>query len=108
MDVKIAVDTLVVVVAVAVLTPLLLGLLPSLEVPQVVLLLLGGILIGPHVFALGNAGSVQFLADVGLGFVGAVGELFPVLAIALFLGVENRFVALASLLAVAAVAGCSG
>jgi Kef-type K+ transport system membrane component KefB len=186
-DVKIAVDTLVVVVAVAVLTPLLLGLLPSLQAPQVVLLLLGGILIGPHVFALGNARSVQFLADVGLGFVfllagyeidlrlfeqdpgrravaswcvsillaigvvgllesqgivrafvpvaigltttslgtllpilresgllvgtlgryllaaGAVGELFPVLAIALFLGVENRFVAIASLLTVAAV-----
>jgi Kef-type K+ transport system membrane component KefB len=35
---------------------------------------------------------------------GAVGELFPVFAIALFLGASNKFVALASLLAVGALA----
>jgi Kef-type K+ transport system membrane component KefB len=35
---------------------------------------------------------------------GAVGELFPVLAIALFLGTQNRFVALASLAGVAVLA----
>jgi Kef-type K+ transport system membrane component KefB len=36
--------------------------------------------------------------------VGAVGELFPILAVALFLGVSNRFVALASLAAVGVLA----
>ncbi|MDN5933712.1 MAG: cation:proton antiporter, partial [Pseudonocardia sp.] len=35
---------------------------------------------------------------------GAVGELFPILAIAVFLGVSNRFVALGSLAAVAVLA----
>ncbi len=185
MDVQIAVDTLMIVVAVAAVTPLLLGLLPALPVPQVVLLLVGGILVGPYGLEVGSAESVQFIADVGLGFVfllagyeidvrlfaqdpgrraitawcisivlamavvglleaggivqafvpvaigltttslgtllpilresgmlhgrlgryllagGAVGELFPVIAIAIFLGAQNRFVALASLAAVA-------
>jgi Kef-type K+ transport system membrane component KefB len=35
---------------------------------------------------------------------GAVGELFPILAVALFLGIVNRFVALLSLLSVGAIA----
>jgi Kef-type K+ transport system membrane component KefB len=157
-------------------------------VPQVVLLLVGGILIGPDVLGLSSPGGVQVLADVGLGFVfllagyevdlrlfgedagrravlawfvslglatavvgllagaglvrafvpvalgltttalgtllpvlrehgllsgrlgryllaaGGVGELFPVLAIAVFLGTQNRFTALASLAGVAVLA----
>jgi Kef-type K+ transport system membrane component KefB len=157
-------------------------------VPQVVLLLVGGIVIGPHLLGLGAPGDVQVLADVGLGFVfllagyevdlrlfaqdagrraiaawlaslvlalgvvamldaaglvrafvpialgltttalgtllpvlrerdllrgrlgryllaaGAVGELFPVLGIAVFLGTQSRFAALASLGGVAALA----
>jgi Kef-type K+ transport system membrane component KefB len=180
-DDVVAIDTLVAVMAVALVAPLVVGLLPRLPVPQVVLLLAGGILIGPQVLALGSPGDVQVLADVGLGFVfllagyeidlrvfgedagrravaawfvslslavgvvallagaglvravvpvalgltttalgtllpvlrekgllrgrlgryllaaGGVGELFPVLAIALFLGTQNRFAALASL-----------
>jgi Kef-type K+ transport system membrane component KefB len=188
MDELVAIDTLLVVTAVAVLAPLLLGMVPWLRVPQVVVLLVGGVLIGPQVLDLGSPDSVQILADVGLGFVfllagyevnvrlfgsdagrrailawfvsvgiatgtvamleglglvrafvpvalaltttalgtllpilrengllhgrlghyllaaGAVGELFPVLAIALFLGVQNRFVALASLASVALLA----
>jgi hypothetical protein len=44
--------TLLAVATVAVLAPLLLGLLPSLRVPQVVLLLLGGMIIGPQLLAL--------------------------------------------------------
>jgi Kef-type K+ transport system membrane component KefB len=187
-DGVLAVDALVAVFAVALLAPLVLGLLPRLPVPQVVLLLVGGILIGPQVLGLSSPGGVQVLADVGLGFVfllagyevdlrlfgedagrravlawfvslalatavvgllaaaglvrafvpvalgltttalgtllpvlrdngllagrlgryllaaGGVGELFPVLAIALFLGTQNRFTALASLAAVAVLA----
>ncbi len=63
------IGSLVAVAAVSLIAPLLLGLLPRLLVPQVVLLLVGGIVIGPHVLGLGSPGDVQVLADVGLGFV---------------------------------------
>ena len=188
MDAVLAVDDLVAVFVVALLAPLVLGLLPRLPVPQVVLLIVGGVLVGPDVLGLSSAGGVQVLADVGLGFVfllagyevdlrlfredagrravaawlvslvlavgvvgvlagaglvrafvpvalgltttalgtllpvlrenrllegrfgryliaaGGVGELFPVLAIAVFLGTQNRFTALASLGAVGVLA----
>ncbi|WP_214405827.1 cation:proton antiporter [Pseudonocardia lacus] len=181
-------DSLLAVAVVAVLAPLLLGLVPRIAVPQVVLLLAGGLAIGPQAMALADPRAVQPLADVGLGFVfllagyeidqrlvrrdagrrallawavsavlalgivagldalgivrayvpvaialtttafgtllpvlrdagllrgrlggyllagGAVGELLPILAIALFLGATNRWVALASLASVAAIA----
>ena len=181
MDASLGVGSLAAVAAVALLAPLVVGLVPGLRVPQVVLLLAGGILIGPQSLGLGTAGDVQVLADVGLGFVfllagyeldprllgrdagrraigawfislalalgvvaglaaaglvrafvpvalgltttalgtllpilreagllrgrlgphllaaGAVGELFPVLAIAVFLGTQSRFAALISL-----------
>jgi Kef-type K+ transport system membrane component KefB len=187
-DGAVGVDSLVAVAAVALLAPLVLGLLPRLPVPQVVLLLVGGTVIGPHVLAIGTPGDVQILADVGLGFVfllagyevdlrlfgkdagrraiaawfvslalalgvvallaaaglvrafvpvalgltttalgtllpvlrerallhgrlgryllaaGAVGELFPVLGIAVFLGTQSRFTALVSLGGVAVLA----
>lgn len=180
----IGVDTLLAIVAVTALTPLLVRALPGPRVPQVVLLIAGGILVGPQGLGFADPVSVQILANVGLGFVfllagyevdlrlfgedagrravlawvvtaalaagavalleqvglvrafvpvalaltttalgtllpilrengmlagrlgrcllaaGAVGELFPILAIAVFLGVANRYVALASLLAV--------
>jgi Kef-type K+ transport system membrane component KefB len=187
-DGLLGVDTLVAVAAVALAAPLVVGLLPRLPVPQVVLLLAGGMLIGPDVLGLSSPGQVQVLADVGLGFVfllagyevdlrlfrqdagrravvawtaslliaigvvavlsrtglvrafvpvalaltttalgtllpilrdnglltgrlgsyllaaGGVGELFPVLAIAVFLGTQNRFTALVSLGGVAVLA----
>ncbi len=180
--------TLLGILAVAVIAPLLTGLFPRTHVPQVVLLLAGGMIIGPFLLGVGDPASVQILSDVGLGFVfllagyevdlrlfrqdagrravvawlittvlavgvvalletaglvrafvpialgltttalgtllpilrengmlrgrlgryllaaGAVGELFPVLAIAIFLGVSNRFVALISLGTVALLA----
>ncbi len=64
-----SIDTLAAVAAVALLAALLVGLLPRLPVPQVVLLLVGGIVIGPHVLGLGAPADVRVLADVGLGFV---------------------------------------
>ena len=187
-DGLLGVDTLVAVAAVALVAPLVVGMLPRSPVPQVVLLLAGGMLIGPDVLGLSTPGEVQVLADVGLGFVfllagyevdlrlfgqdagrravvawsaslliavgvvallsgtglvrafvpvalglttpalgtllpllrdngllhgrlgryllaaGGVGELFPVLAIAVFLGTQNRFTALASLAGVAVLA----
>jgi Kef-type K+ transport system membrane component KefB len=191
-DLTATIDTLLVIAAVAAATPLLVALLPWLRVPQVVLLIAGGIVIGPEALGFGSPSSVQVLSDLGLGFVfllagyevevalfassagrramsswfisaavsggvvaalaaagivrayvpvaialtttalgtllpilrehdmlrgrfghhlvaaGAVGELFPVLAIALFLGIVNRFVALLSLASVGAIAVALG
>jgi Kef-type K+ transport system membrane component KefB len=171
----VGIGSLAAVAAVALVAPLVLGFLPRLLVPQVVLLLVGGIVIGPHVLAIGTPGDVQILADVGLGFVfllagyevelrvfaslalalgvvaalaaaglvrafvpvalgltttalgtllpvlrernllrgrlgryllaaGAVGELFPIVGIAVFLGTQSRFTALVSLGGVAVLA----
>lgn len=188
MDLSTSVDTLLAIAFVAALTPLVLVALPGPRIPQVVLLIAGGVVIGPQVLGLGSPDSVQILADVGIGFVfllagyevdvrlfaqdagrrallgwvislalavgavalleaegfvrafvpvalaltttalgtllpilrendmlrgrlgrhllaaGAVGELLPIIGIAIFLGVANRFVALASLLAVGLLA----
>ena len=187
-DVHSTLGTLFVIAVVAVLAPALLALLPGPRIPQVVLLLLGGMLIGPQGLALGSTENVEILADVGLGFLfllagyevdqrllradvgrraalswlvtaalaggvvgllfavglvrafvpvaialtttalgtllpilrenhllggllgshllaaGAVGELLPIIAVAVFLGTTNRWVALISLAAVTAVA----
>jgi len=120
--------TLLAVAVISVLAPLLLGLLPWLRVPQVVLLLLGGmtavlaVAVVGGLAALGAVRSflpvaialtttaigtlVPILREGGLlegrlgGFLlaaGAVGELLPIVAIALLLGVDSRFVALIAL-----------
>jgi Kef-type K+ transport system membrane component KefB len=162
--------------------------LPGPKIPQIVILIFAGILIGPHGLGLADTGSIQLLSNIGLGFLfllagyeldpklfrersgrlamigwavsallavaavgllgslhyvrdfvpiglaltttalgtllpilqdndmlggrfgryvlaaGAVGELFPIVAISLFLTKRNQFVAIGSLLAVAAVA----
>ncbi|GAA4692490.1 cation:proton antiporter [Pseudonocardia yuanmonensis] len=188
MDVGSALDSLLAIAVVAALAPLLLGLFPRLRVPQVVLLLVGGIVVGPQVLHLATPSAVEPLADLGLGFVfllagyeidqrlyrqdagrrallawvvslvlaigvvgllawlgvvrafvpvalamtttafgtllpilrenamlrgrlggylmagGAAGELLPILAIAVFLGIGSRFAALASLAAVVVLA----
>jgi len=187
-NVQATVDTLLVIAVVAVLAPVFVALLPGPRVPQVVVLIVGGMVIGPQVLRLGSPESVQLLSDVGLGFlfllagyevdqrllradpgrravgswlmsvalaagvvgllytvglvrafvpvaialtttalgtllpilreqhllggrlgghllaVGAVGELLPIVAVAVFLGTTNRWVALISLVVVTAVA----
>jgi Kef-type K+ transport system membrane component KefB len=69
MDDVVSIDTLAAVAAVALAAALLVGLSPRPVVPQVVLLLAGGVLIGPDVLAVGAPGDVRVLADVGLAFV---------------------------------------
>ena len=69
MDDVVAVDTLAAVAAVSLLAALVVGSFPRLPVPQVVLLLAGGMVLGPHGLDVGAAQDVQVLADVGLGFV---------------------------------------
>ena len=60
---------LVAVALVAAITPLVVAILPGPRIPQVVVFLFGGILIGPHVLGLANVASIQLLANIGLGFL---------------------------------------
>jgi Kef-type K+ transport system membrane component KefB len=62
-------NDLVAVALVAALTPLVVSLLPGPKIPQVVVFLLGGVLIGPHVLGLAETNNIQLLSDVGLGFL---------------------------------------
>jgi len=183
-----ALESLLAVVVVAALAPVVASALPGPKIPQVVLLIFGGVLIGPHGLGLADTASIRLLANIGLGFLfllagyeldprmfrdgpgqlamigwaisaalavgavaglasfhyvkdyvpiglaltttalgtllpilqdndmlggrlgryilaaGAVGELFPIIAISLFLTNRNQFVALGSLLAVGVAA----
>jgi Kef-type K+ transport system membrane component KefB len=182
-------DSLLVVALVAAFAPLIVGLLARLRIPQVVVLIVGGVVVGPEVLDLADPDSIELLSNVGLGFLfllagyevelksfrqragklaitgwlvtvatagvvvgalaavglveafvpvalgltttalgtllpilrdnnmlggrfgpyvlaaGAVGELFPVVAIAIFLGSHGEFLGLISLLAVGVIAG---
>jgi Kef-type K+ transport system membrane component KefB len=62
-------DDLVAVALVAALAPLVVAVLPGPRVPQVVIFLFGGVLIGPHVLGLAETSAIQLLANVGLGFL---------------------------------------
>jgi Kef-type K+ transport system membrane component KefB len=62
-------NSLVAVALVAALTPLVVALLPGPRIPQVVIFLVGGVLIGPHVLGLADTGSIQLLSNIGLGFL---------------------------------------
>jgi len=179
---------LFVVVSVAAVAPMISALIPKVPVPQVVILILGGIAIGPVGLGLEDTAALQLIANVGLGFVfllagfeiepalltarpgrlalvgwlisavaacvtvgalaavgyvhafvpvalaltttalgtvlpilrehhmsggtfgrmfmaaGAIGELFPILAIAIFLGVNSRLSALISIAAIGLIA----
>jgi Kef-type K+ transport system membrane component KefB len=68
-DDVVVIDTLAAVTAVSLLAAAVGGLFPRLPVPQVVLLLAGGMVLGPYVLDVGAAQDVRVLADVGLGFV---------------------------------------
>jgi Kef-type K+ transport system membrane component KefB len=188
MDLATGLETLLVAAVVAALAPVLVAWLPGPRIPQVVVLLAGGVLVGPQVLGWADRPAIDLLANVGLGFLfllagyeldlalfrvrpgrlamvawlvtvalaaatvglleaaglvrafvpvalgltttalgtllpilrdndmlggrfgryliaaGAVGELFPIFAVALFLGASNKFVALVSLLAVGVLA----
>ncbi len=180
--------TLFVVAAVSAVAPILAVLVPGQRIPQLILLILGGVVIGPQVLGLEVTPEIALIASVGLGMVfllagfeidpamlfdrpgrlalvawvasaviaaavvggltvvgyvdaftavglaltttalgavlpilrekgmlggalgryflasGAIGELFPILAIAIFLSVNSRFSALISLAVIALVA----
>jgi Kef-type K+ transport system membrane component KefB len=81
MNVLQGLNDLVAVALVAALTPLVVAALPGPRIPQVVIFLVGGVLIGPHVLGLAETGSIQLLANIGLGllFLLAGYELDPAL-----------------------------
>ncbi len=53
----------------AALAPLVVAALPGPRIPQVVIFLLGGILIGPHVLGLAETSNIALLSNIGLGFL---------------------------------------
>jgi Kef-type K+ transport system membrane component KefB len=61
-------DTLLAVVLVAALAPAIVAVLPG-RIPQVVVLIFGGIVIGPQALGIGHPGSISLLSDIGLGFL---------------------------------------
>jgi Kef-type K+ transport system membrane component KefB len=60
--------SLLAVVTVAALTPILVALFPG-HVPQVVVLILGGILIGPEALDIADGADIELFANLGLGFL---------------------------------------
>jgi Kef-type K+ transport system membrane component KefB len=64
-----ALSSLFVVAMVAALAPVVVGLLARLRVPQVVVLIVGGVVIGPQVLGWAEPVSIGLLASVGLGFL---------------------------------------
>jgi Kef-type K+ transport system membrane component KefB len=68
-DLSQALSSLFVVAMVAALAPLVVALLARLRVPQVVVLIVGGVLIGPQVLGWAEPASIGLVANVGLGFL---------------------------------------
>ncbi len=62
-------ETLLAVMLVAALAPVLVAALPGPRMPQVVVLIFAGLLIGPHGLGLADTGSIQLMSNVGLGFL---------------------------------------
>ena len=64
-----ALDTLLAVTLVAAVAPLIAAALPGRRVPQVVILILLGIVVGPNGLGLADTRGIQLLSDIGLGFL---------------------------------------
>ena len=60
--------SLLAVAAVAAVAPILVALLPG-RIPQVIVLIIGGILIGPHSFEIADGTNIELFANLGLGFL---------------------------------------
>ena len=69
MDLLSDLETLFVVAAVSAVAPILAVLLPGQRIPQLILLILGGVLIGPEVLGLAVNAQIELIANVGLGMV---------------------------------------
>jgi Kef-type K+ transport system membrane component KefB len=68
-DLNRGLEDLLAVALVAALAPLVVAVLPGPRMPQVVVFLIGGILIGPHGLGLAETSNIALLANIGLGFL---------------------------------------
>src|SRR4051794_6434761 len=68
-DLASVLNTLVVVSVVAALAPVIVALLPGPRIPQIVLLIIGGIIIGPGGVGLADPAVLILLSNIGLGLV---------------------------------------
>src|SRR5580693_4284328 len=63
-------NSLLIVAGISVLVPVVLGLLPRLPVPGAVLMVIGGIVVGPSVLNWARIDApVEVLSDLGLGML---------------------------------------
>ncbi|HEX6474425.1 MAG TPA: cation:proton antiporter, partial [Candidatus Limnocylindria bacterium] len=69
MELATGLQTLLIAAVVAAIAPVVVALLPGPRIPQVVLLLVGGALVGPQVLALADRQAIDLLVNVGLGFL---------------------------------------
>src|SRR6185295_8439875 len=69
MDLARGLVTLLVAAVVAALAPVVVALLPGPRIPQVVVLLAGGVVAGPEVLGWAERAEIDLLANVGLGFL---------------------------------------
>jgi Kef-type K+ transport system membrane component KefB len=68
-DVETGLTTLLVVSLVAAVAPFVSALLAKFRLPQVVVFIVGGVLIGPEVLGWADPDTITLLANVGLGFL---------------------------------------
>jgi Kef-type K+ transport system membrane component KefB len=68
-DLQQSLTDLLIVTLIAALTPILAGLLSRVRVPQVVIFIIGGILVGPQVLAWAQPEGIELISNVGLGFL---------------------------------------
>ncbi|MCW0214262.1 MAG: cation:proton antiporter [Pseudonocardia sp.] len=68
-DLSSVLSTLVLVSTIAALAPVIVALLPGPRVPQIVVLILGGIVIGPQGLGLADPAVLTLIANIGLGLV---------------------------------------
>ena len=62
-------ESLLVMVLVAALTPMIVAAVPGPELPQVVVLILAGVLIGPQGLGVADTTGIKLISNVGLGFL---------------------------------------
>ncbi len=69
MDLGTGLVSLLVVSVVSALAPFISALFRRIRLPQVVVLIVGGIIVGPEVLDLASPASLELIANVGLGFL---------------------------------------
>ena len=69
MSLQLGLFDLALVSLLAALTPFVAGLLSRFRVPQVVILIVGGVLIGPQVLGWADPDSIELVSNLGLGFL---------------------------------------